>query len=1185
MARDLRLEVVLAAIDKATKPIKSITQGSVGLARTLKTTRDTLKGLQSQQKDISSFKSLKGANEQTQQAMRASTDRVKALSRELANTSNPTKALNNEFKRAVRESQSLKQKHGEQQRQLQTLRGRLSDAGISTKNLSQHERDLRQKLVSTNQTLKQQEDRLKRVTDQQNRMAKAKASYEKSQRLAGSMAASGAAGLAAGSGVLYGTARMIQPGIEFDTTMSKVQALARLDREDEQLQALRDQARQLGATTMFSAGDAASGMAFLAMAGFTPEAIAAAMPGLLDMSKAGDVDLGRTADIASNILSGFKIDPAQMGMVADVLTKAFTTSNTTLEGLGDTMGYVGPIAAKAGMSLEEAAAMAGLLGNIGIQSSKAGTTLRAMLLRLSAPAGPAAKKMAELGISAKDSEGNIRSITEVLGETAQAIENMGSGEQLEALKAIFGEEPASGMAELIDQAGAGGITKYLDIVKDYQGAAALTAKTMGDNLTGDLDELSSVIDDVRIEVFEQLNDELRSTTRTLSGLVGRFGAWAKANPATVATIIKVTIALAALVAAGGALTIMIASVIGPLAMIRYGMTMLGIQGAAIIPTFKAIGMAVVGLGKAMLTTPLGLIVAALVVGAILLVKHWDKVKAFFGGFVGGFLDGFKAMAAALRDTFAPLLGMLPPIRAAIDWVVGGLQKLLKPADSSAAALEQAAAAGASFGRAMGALTVLAGVAMGIKAVGAAIAFVSKLLLINPVFLLIAAAVAVVAGAAYLLYRHWGKVSAFFLGLWQQVKDAFAGGIGGVSVLLVNWSPLGLIYKAFAGVMKFFNIELPGSLTGAVQALWGKIRQAFAGGIGGVSALIVNWSPLGLFYKAFAGVLGWFGIELPETFSQFGAGILSSLCQGLLGGATSVMEFFGGLWQQIKDAFAGGIGGVSALIVNWSPLGLFYQAFAGVMNYFGVDLPGKFTEFGGMLMNGMVQGIKNGLGAVKDSITGAGDAAVGWFKDKLGIRSPSRVFAALGDDTMAGLESGLERSKSGPLVSILEAGKALAGAAAVGLGVASAAPAVADQPPQPPQPALPELVQVLRYTEGALPQPQLQPLSRQVQQHVQQVQGSSPQQALPELVQHVRLVVDAPAELIDIASRPEIRVDSRPPLQAAAAPVVSPTYNINISVQSQPGMDEAELARLVAREMQKATREAQARSRSALYDND
>src|SRR5690606_7701339 len=124
--------------------------------------------------------------------------------------------------------------------------------------------------------------------------------------------------------------------------------------------ALRRQARELGATTMFSAGDAASGMAFLAMAGFTPKAIRDAMPGLLDMAKAGDLDLAMTADIASNILGGFRMEASQMGNVADILTKAFTTSNMSLEMLGETMKYVGPVASTAGMGLEEAAAMAGL---------------------------------------------------------------------------------------------------------------------------------------------------------------------------------------------------------------------------------------------------------------------------------------------------------------------------------------------------------------------------------------------------------------------------------------------------------------------------------------------------------------------------------------------------------------------------------------------------------------------------------------------------------------------------------------------------------------------------------------------------------------------------------------------------------------------------------------------------------
>ena len=1140
MARDLRLEVVLAAIDKATAPIKSITQGSVGLARTLKTTRDTLKGLQSQQKDISSFKALKGANDQTQQAMRASTDRVKALSRELANTSNPTKALNNEFKRAVRESQALKQKHGEQQRQLQTLRGRLSDAGISTKNLSQHERDLRQKLVSTNQTLKQQEDRLKRVTDQQNRMAKAKASYEKSQQLAGSMAASGAAGLAAGSGVLYAGARMIAPGIEYGAQMSELQSVTRLEKDSEQMKALRAQARELGASTAFSATEVGAGQTFLARAGFTPEAIISSMGDILDLALANGADLARTADIASNISSAFKIDPEVEGnitRVADVLSGTAARSNVNLEMLGDTMKYLGG-ADDLNFSLEQAAAMAGLLGNIGIQGSQAGTALRAMTNRLTGPAAAGRKAMESLGLQVADSSGQMRELPEILRDINKATKDMGNVERKALLTKIFGAEAGSGMTELVGQMSDGGLDELLDqLMNGVAGENARMAKTRADNIGGDLKGLSSAWEEIGVSISETNEGPLREVIATLTGIVRGVGEWMNRNPELVGTIAKVVAVLAALVAAGGALAIMLASVIGPLAMIRYGMTMLGIQGGAVIPVIKAVGATLLGLGKAMLTTPLGIFVAVAVVAAIMLIKYWDQVKAFFNGFVRGLIEGFKGMVYALTETAKRLAAPFSAITDALAPAVAWLGALIAPVDAAGDALQRAGDAGEWLGRIVGALSVLVGAALvakmaglikviilagkafmvlgkavvvliktiavslvkavvlagkallvfakaalaaaikGVTLLGKAFLLLGKAILANPIVI----AIALIATAAYLLWKNWDGVVGGLKALWADL----------VSSTRFIWEPL----------LGFF------------QRVWGTIRAAFDGGIGGVSALIVNWSPLGLMYKAFAGVLGWFGIELPETFSQFGVGILSSLHQGLLGGVTSVMEFFGGLWRQIREAFAGGIGGVSALIINWSPLGLFYQAFAGVMNYFGVDLPGKFTEFGGMLMSGMVQGIKNGLGAVKDAITGAGDQAIGWFKDKLGIRSPSRVFASLGDDTMAGLESGLERSKSGPLASIIEAGKAIASAAAIGLGVA-ASPATAD-----------------------------------------------------------------------IVTPTDIVVDSRPPLQAAAAPITVQGDTITIQITAAPGTDTNELERMVNRVLEERERNKAARIRSSLYDND
>lgn len=157
----------------------------------------------------------------------------------------------------------------------------------------------------------------------------------------------------------------------------------------------------------------------------------------------------------------------------------------------------------------------------------------------------------------------------------------------------------------------------------------------------------------------------------------------------------------------------------------------------------------------------------------------------------------------------------------------------------------------------------------------------------------------------------------------------------------------------------------------------------------------------------------------------------------------IKAFFSGLWDQVKQVFGGGLTGILALIANWSPIGLFYKAMASVLGYFGIELPGKFTEFGGNLMAGLVAGITNGIQAAKAAIGGAGDAVIGFFKEKLGIHSPSKVFAELGQFTMAGLEQGLLGGESGPLGAVSSMAKKLAG---IGAGVAIGGSAMAGDIP-------------------------------------------------------------------------------------------------------------------------------------------
>lgn len=746
--RSLRLEVILAAIDRATAPIKAISGSSKGLAAATRQARDRLRELEQQNKKLEAFRQTARDVAVTGNAMQTAQARVRDLAREIAATNAPTKTMLRNFEAAKREAAQLKDRNQSLTDQQQRLRRELEAAGMPTRELASHQRTLRQQIDDATGALKRQEAALKAQGERMQRLATARAQYQRTLEVRNRLAGTGAAMTAGGGAVLYGGARMLGEGVEFSRQMSRVQTLTGLDRNSQALAQLREQARHLGAATMFSATEAASGQAFLAMAGFTPEAIQAALPGLLNTALAGDMELARTADIASNILSAFKLDPTQMGMVSDVLTKAFTTSNMSLEQLGETMKYVGPVAAAASMSLEEAAAMTGLLGNVGLQGSNAGTTLRAMLLRLAGATGPAKDALAELGVEAVDAEGNVRNMPQILKEVAAAMESlgMGSGQRLEMLKTIFGERPAAGLAELIDQGGSEGLDAYLAVVADHAGAAAQTAHRMADNVTGDLDELASAWSDVKIELFDANEGALRSLLKTLTQVVARTAEWMKENPRLVATLASVAAVVAALVAGVGTLLLGIAAVLGPLAMVKLAVTALGIT-----------------------------------LGAVSL-----------------------------------------PI-----------------------------------------LAVIAGVAA-------------------------------LAAIAALVWAKWEPIKAFFAELWAGVR---------------------------------------------------------------------------------------------ATTSE-------------------ALEWF-------------------------------------------ASLPARFLSLGADMMRGMADGIKKSLGGVKNAITGAGDAAVGWFKDKLGIRSPSRVFAMLGDDTMAGLAEGLERSERNPLAALSRAARNLTAAAGIGLAGMAAADggfAIDNRPP-------------------------------------------------------------------------------------------------------------------------------------------
>ncbi|WP_272676942.1 phage tail tape measure protein [Providencia sp. PROV076] len=632
MSKDLRLQVILSAVDKFTKPFKSAQASNKKMAETLRQSKQQLKELNNQAKQIDGFKKTKQSLDAANNAYQQATAKVSRFARELSTVQNPTKAQSRELDRAKAAAAKLKAETGTLSASLQRQREALKGSGISTRQLSQAQIKLNSDIASTSRRLQQQEQQLKRVANQEKRMSAAKNSYQNAMGVRNKMAGSGAGMLASGAGLGYAAKKVLVPGYDFEIGMSKVQALTRLDKNSDDYKMLREQARDLGATTAFTANEVAQGQAFYAMAGFKPEQIKNAMSGTLSMSLAGDIDLATTADIGSNILTGFKLNSNEMNRVSDALVATFTRSNTNLTMLGDTMKYVAPVASGLGVDLETAAVAAGKLGDAGIQGSMAGTGLRSILGRLAEPPKMAGEALDKLKIKTRDAKGNLRQFTDILAELDKKTKKMGTAERAGLFKHIAGEEAFSALSVLVDQAGSGQLQAMIAEIKAAKGEAEKVAKTMTDNLDGDLKNLTSAYEDVGIQVFGGADSPLRDITKRVTDLISKFGQWAKKNPELVKKITMITLGLGAVLAVGGGITLMIAALIGPLAMAKLSLSVLGIKGSGflslLIKPIKLIGTAFMMLGRALLANPIILIITAIAGAAYLIYKYWDDIVPY-----------------------------------------------------------------------------------------------------------------------------------------------------------------------------------------------------------------------------------------------------------------------------------------------------------------------------------------------------------------------------------------------------------------------------------------------------------------------------------------------------------------------------------------------------------------------------
>ncbi|WP_027178601.1 phage tail tape measure protein [Maridesulfovibrio bastinii] len=425
----------------------------------------------------------------------------------------------------------------------------------------------------------------------------------------------------------------------FEQSISEVGAVSGATAS--QMQTLEQAAQDLGASTAWSASQVASAEKSLAMAGFEVKDNVAALPGVLNLASAAQHDLGSTADIASNILSSFSMKANEMGKVADILTTTFTSSNTTLASLSSTLANAGPVAAAAGASLSDVAAMAGKLGDVGIDASVAGTGIKIMFQRLQAPAGGAAKALKHLGITTKDAQGNMLPIFDILGNLETALSGMGSADKAAYLQKIFGSE-AVGPIQALMTTGISTIKEYAASL-EKPGKAAEVAAMQLDNFNGATTILGSAFEALQITIGNIFLPVLTYLVKGVTSVV----TWL--NKLASSPVGRFFIAFAA------ALAVVVVSI--------------GIFSAVMWAATLAAG----ALNIALLANPIVLIGAAIVAAAVLIISYWTEIKDFFVGLISYFTpvidflsNAFEPVKAAFADVGSDLEDLGSTISEALE---------------------------------------------------------------------------------------------------------------------------------------------------------------------------------------------------------------------------------------------------------------------------------------------------------------------------------------------------------------------------------------------------------------------------------------------------------------------------------------------------------------------------------------
>jgi len=510
--------------------------------------------------------------------------------------------------------------------------------------------------------------------------------------------------------------------------------------------------------------------------------VLAATPTVLSIAAASQMQLGDAAELTTEIMHGYAIKMEDMNRTSDVLVKTANLSTTSVQGIGESLKYVGGVASAVNVSFEQINGMLATLSNRGIKGSQAGTALRMGFIRLAVAPKKAAKALDELGVSVADANGNFRDMPTILKEMDKATSKMGDKDRLGAYAKIFGVEASTAFLQLGKAATEGSLDEMIKQVGDSEGAAKKMADTMNNTTKGALERMMSSVSELGIVLGNVLLPSITSISDGMAGFINDFSAAGEKFPVVTGFIVKTSAALFAfkvvsLVARFGWTLLSDALIFGKAAFDFFRLSTMranaALVGHAVASTALAIQQKALAAGTAIATAaqwlwnaamtanPIGMVIIGVAALAVAVVKYWQPIKAF----TVGLWDGLKIGLAPIMESLAPLQPLFSAIGSAIGGLIGWIDQLFMPLNSTKEELSAAGEAGRAMGMIIGSvitalISVVGTLAQGFMAVGTAIGQ------------------AVAIGISYFTQLHAaavGMVSGFFT-IGAQIMDGLLGGL-------------------------------------------------------------------------------------------------------------------------------------------------------------------------------------------------------------------------------------------------------------------------------------------------------------------------------------------------------------------------------------------------------------------------